>query len=53
MHSIVDDAIHDFSVWLKTSSNPADSNRFRSHIGKVITYLYCSWSPMNLDSLVC
>ena len=22
---------HDFSVWLRTGSNPADINRFRSH----------------------
>ena len=28
------DAIHDFSVWLRTGSNPVDSNRFRSHTGK-------------------
>ena len=28
------DAIHDFSVWLRTGSNPTDSNRFRSHTGK-------------------
>ncbi len=25
------DAIHDFSVWLRTGSNRADSNRFQSH----------------------
>ena len=25
------DAVHDFSVWLRTGSNPVDSNRFRSH----------------------
>ena len=29
------DAIHDFLVWLKTNSNPADINRFRSHTGKI------------------
>ena len=23
-----------FSVWMRTSSNPADNNRFRSHNGK-------------------
>ncbi len=28
------DAIHAISVWLKTSSNPADSNLFRSHTRK-------------------
>ena len=41
------DAIPDFLVWLRTSSNPADINRFRSHIGKanlrhkngILTYL--------------
>ena len=29
-----------FSVWLRTDSNPADSNRFRIHTGK---YLDCTW----------
>ena len=29
------DAIHDFSVQLKTGSNSPDINRFRSHTGKV------------------
>ena len=29
------DTIHDFSVWLKTGSNPANINRFRSHTGKI------------------
>ncbi len=29
--------IYDFSVWLRTGSNPADSNRFRSSTGKVLT----------------
>ena len=28
------DAIHDFSGWLRTGSNPADNNQFRSHTGK-------------------
>ena len=27
------DALHDFSVWLRTGSNPADM-RLRSHTGK-------------------
>ena len=27
--------IHDFSVWLRTVSNPADINQFRSHTGKI------------------
>ena len=26
--------IHEFSVWLRTSNNPADINRFLSHTGK-------------------
>ena len=26
--------IHNFSVWLKTGSNPAYNNRFQSHTGK-------------------
>ena len=34
--SVIYDAIHDFSVWLKTGSKPADINRFRSHTGKPI-----------------
>ena len=29
-------AIHDFSVWLRTSSNPTDINRFRRQTGRVI-----------------
>ena len=29
--SIDNTAVHDFSVWLRTGSNPADINRFRSH----------------------
>ncbi len=31
--SFVSRDIHAFSVWLRTGSNPADSNRFRSHTG--------------------
>ena len=27
-----------FSVWLRTSSNPADINRFQSHTGKSIFF---------------
>ena len=27
------DAIHDFLVWLRANSHPADNNRFRSHTG--------------------
>ncbi len=30
------DAIHDFSEWLTTGSNPADINQFRSHTTNVI-----------------
>ncbi len=33
------DAIHDFSVWLRTGSNPVDCNRFQSHTGKVVANL--------------
>ena len=29
-------AIHNFSVWLRTGSNPVDINRFPSDIGKYI-----------------
>ena len=28
------DTLHDFSVWLRTGYNPADINRFLSHIVK-------------------
>ena len=31
------DAIHDFLVWLRTGSNPADIDWFRSHTGNRIT----------------
>ncbi len=31
--------MHDFSAWLRTGSNPADSNRFQSHAGKEIKVL--------------
>ena len=27
--------VHDFSVWLRPDSNPADINRFRSDTGKI------------------
>ena len=33
------DALHGFSVWLRTSLNPADSNRFRSYNRKSIKNL--------------
>ena len=33
------DAIHDFSVWLRAGSNPADLNRFQSRTGKSIAVL--------------
>ena len=29
-------AIHDFSTWLRTGSNPADINRSLSHANKMI-----------------
>ena len=28
-------AIHDFSVWLRIGSNPADINLIQCHIGKI------------------
>ncbi len=34
------DAIHNFSIWLRTGSIPADSNPFRSHTGKGFTLKY-------------
>ena len=35
-------AKHDFSVWLRTGSNPADINWFQSHTGKYfsINFMY-------------
>ena len=33
------DEIHDFSVWLKTGSNPADIHRLRRHIGTSILFV--------------
>ena len=36
--NIVYDAIHDFSVWLRTGSNPADIDPFRSHTGNTIKF---------------
>ena len=36
---VKDNAIHNFSEWLKTGSNPADINLFRNHIGIKLTYL--------------
>ena len=31
------DDMHDFSVWLRTSSNPVDINRFLSHTGNTFS----------------
>ncbi len=31
---------NDFSVWLRTGSKPADINRYQSHTGKYITYIF-------------
>ena len=36
---VIRGAIHDFSVCLRTGSNPADINRFRSDTGKGFKYL--------------
>ena len=33
------DAIHAFSIWLRTGSNPVKSNRLRSHTGKRIIWV--------------
>ena len=38
--------IHDFSVWLRIGSNPADINRFRSHNGIIVlkySLIYFWW----------
>ena len=34
VENCVFDMIHDFSVWPRIGSNPADINRFGSHTGK-------------------
>ena len=34
------DALYDFSAWPRTISNPADINRFGSHIGKLIDFKF-------------
>ena len=34
------DMLHEFSVWLRTSCNPADINRFWSHTEKNISILH-------------
>ena len=44
--------IHDISVWLRTDSNPADVNRFRSHTGKDILFnLFGTYLYFELDQL--
>ena len=34
------DTIFNFSVWLRTGSNPADINRFGSHTGKFLVCMF-------------
>ncbi len=34
-------AIHDFSLWLGTGSNPADINWCLSHTGNNIIFVFC------------
>ncbi len=34
--SLKHNAIHEFSVWMRTGSNPVDTNWFRSHTGKYV-----------------
>ena len=50
---LLHDFIFDSSVWLKTSSNTADINRFRSHTGKYFTIfalLFVAVYKKNLQS---
>ena len=46
-------AIHDFSVLLRTVSNPTDINRFRSHTGKGFKGLvsYIRYDPICFNYL--
>ena len=49
------DAIHDFLVWLRTGSNPADINRFRSLTGKKKLCKYhktCIYMKSKIEILV-
>ena len=32
------DVMHDFTVWLRTGSNPADIDWFETHIGKTMYF---------------
>ena len=43
--------MHDFLVWLRTSSNPADINRFLSHTAKKknISKVQCEEATKYLD----
>ena len=41
-------AICDFSVWLRTSSNLADVNRFRSHIGNSNEIFFYNKEPLDI-----
>ena len=34
----VNKTVHDFSLWLRTGSDPADINRIPSHTGKIMLY---------------
>ena len=43
------DAKHDFSVWLRTGSNPADIDRFRSHTREGILITLFMSEDNNLD----
>ena len=42
------DTIHDFSVWLRSSSNPADIKRIGSHTGK---YILINQKPLTFTQL--
>ena len=39
------------SVWLKTDSNPADINRFRSHAGKFLLILFSAIGNVQTECL--
>ena len=44
------DAIHGFSVYLKTGFNLADMNRFRNHTGIIITFKLKRYFQQNVPN---
>ena len=42
------DAVHDFSVWLRTISNPVDINRFRRFTGIIFFQTFSNKSTKEI-----